>query len=347
MGRWLMALALLVAAVLGGVTLWYGRYPDQPGPSRAAEIQVEIAPGSGLTGIKARLVAAGAIRDDLRFILLARQLGVARQLKAGEYSFPPGVTPREVLRILAEGKTVLHAITVAEGLTIYQVADVVQAGGWGEREEFLRLLADPVLINGFGLTGKTLEGYLFPDTYFFAKDTSLRAMVTAMVQRMQQVLAEEEAAGDQARVQPPAGREASPRLDRHQVLILASIIEKETALAAERPLVAAVFLNRLRTGMRLQADPTVIYGLAKFGSPLSKADLATPNPYNTYTQSGLPQGPICSPGRTAIAAVYHPAPLDYYYFVAQDDGSHYFSRTLTEHNRAVARYRKKRLSNRE
>ena len=346
-----MGLVLLLCIFLGAVTLWYGRYPDQPGPSRAAAVTVEIAPGSGLAGIKKRLVAAGVIPDDIRFILLAKQLGLARLLKAGEYAFPPGATPREVLRALAEGRVVLHAITLAEGLTIHQAAEVIQTGGWGGREEFLGVLADPGVIKGFGLTGVTLEGYLFPDTYFFAKGTPLRTMVTTMVKRMQRVLAEEEGratlpAGVQA--QPPgADGEVSPRLSRHQVLTLASIIEKETALAAERPLVAKVFLNRLRTGMRLQADPTVIYGLAKFGEPLTKADLSTPNPYNTYSQPGLPHGPICSPGRTAIVAVYHPAPLDYYYFVAQNDGSHYFSRTLDEHNRAVARYRKKRLSNGE
>jgi UPF0755 protein len=329
---------VLLVVIVCGVAWWLWRYPDQPGPARTAAVTVEIPPGSGLAGIKRHLTAAGVIPDDFRFVLLAKWLGVARSLQAGEYAFPPGATPRAVLLALAEGRTVLHAITLAEGLTIHQAAEVIQAGGWGGREEFMGLVTDPELINGFGLSGATLEGYLFPDTYFFAKGTALRPMVTAMVKRMQRVLAEEEGAGVGA---------GPSRLSRYQALILASIIEKETALATERPLVAKVFLNRLRTGMKLQADPTVIYGLAKFGEPLTKADLATPNPYNTYAQPGLPRGPICSPGRTAIAAVFRPAPLDYYYFVAQNDGSHYFSRTLAEHNQAVARYRKKRLSNRE
>jgi len=335
-----VVLTLLV--MLAGGALWYWGYPDRPGPERAAVATIDIPARTGFYGIKEQLVQAGVIKDDIRFALLAKQMGVARSLKAGEYAFSPRVTPREVLRDLAAGKVVQHAITLAEGLTIYQVADLMQAGNWGGREEFLRLVADAEVLKGFGLQAENLEGYLFPDTYFFAKGTSMRAMVTVMVKRMLSVLEQEEA-------QPPAdGTESNTLpLTRHQVLILASIVEKESALPTERPLVAKVFLNRLRTGMKLQADPTVIYGLMKFGSPLTKSDLATANPYNTYVNFGLPHGPICTPGRTALAAVFRPAALDYYYFVSQNDGSHYFSKTLAEHNQAVDRYRKKRAANGE
>lgn len=333
-----MALLLFLIGLAG----WFWRYPDQSGPARSAVATVEIPSGIGLAGIKARLVGAGVIRDDPRFILLAKQMGVAKGLQAGEYAFAPGVTARAVLRDLAEGKTVLHGITLAEGLNLYQAADLIQTGGWGSREEFLRLVSDPGLIQGFGLEGATLEGYLFPETYFFEKGTGLRTMITAMVRRMVLVVEQEGATGGKEEAKGDG-----PRLTRHQLLTLASIIEKETALAEERPLVAKVFLNRLRTGMKLQADPTVSYGLSKFDSPLTRDDLLSPTPYNTYVNPGLPRGPICNPGRTAIAAVLHPAELDYYYFVSQNDGSHYFSKTLAEHNQAVARYRKKRLSNRE
>jgi UPF0755 protein len=188
----------------------------------------------------------------------------------------------------------------------------------------LALVADPLFIRSFGLQGSTLEGYLFPDTYFFAKGTGLRTIVTTMVQRLMQVLAEERGKRVSSSEVP------STLLNQHEILTLASIIEKETALTAERPLVAKVFFNRLRLGMKLQADPTVIYGLVKFGQPLTKADLSTPTPYNTYAKTGLPVGPICNPGRTAIAAVLQPAAEDY------------FSKTLSEHNQAVARYRQKR-----
>lgn len=346
-------LALGLACLLGGLAVWLWLYPDQPGPARGETVTVEIPPGTGLVGIKEILARAGVIRDDFRFLLLAKRLGASRRLKAGEYAFPPGLSARAVLLELASGKTVQHAITLPEGSNLLQAADIIQAGGWGSRDEVLRLAAAPDFINGLGVQSASLEGYLFPDTYFFEKRTGLRPIVAAMVKRMTQVLAEEEAKrqgaapGAPSTPDGPPSQAEAPTLSRHEALILASIIEKETALTAERPLVAKVFLNRLRTGMKLQADPTVIYGLAKFDAPLTRDDLDTPTPYNTYTNRGLPAGPICNPGRTAISAALNPALEDYYYFVSQNDGTHYFSKTLPEHNQAVARYRKKRLSNRQ
>jgi UPF0755 protein len=350
-------LALGVVSVLLGGGVWFWRYPDQPGPARIAVATVEIPAGTGVVGIKNILARGGVITDDPRFIALAKLMGASKRLKAGEYAFQPGLSPRAVLKYLAAGKTVLHAITLPEGITLFQAADIINAGGWGTREAFLQLATDPGFIGSLGLRTASLEGYLFPDTYFFEKGTGLRAIITTMAKRMTEVLNEEGVPrpqeGSPAAASPGAGtalaedRGTGPGMSRHEVLILASIIEKETALASERPLVAKVFLTRLRTGMKLQADPTVIYGLAKFGSPLTKDDLDTPNPYNTYVNRGLPVGPICNPGRTSIAAVVKPAPDDYSYFVSQNDGSHYFSKTLAEHNQAVARYRKKRLSNRE
>lgn len=351
MAAWLAA---ALAVILIGLAVWFGLYPDQPGPPRAEAVIVEIPVGSGLLAIKEILAQAGVIRDDPRFVLLAKRMGAARRLKAGEYSFMPGLSPRAVLLELAAGRTIPRAITLPEGVNLYQVADIIKAGGWGSREAFRELVADPGFVSGFGVQAATLEGYLFPDTYFFEKGTGLRTVATAMVRRMIQVLDEEGAkglggAGSPAEAEA-GGTEAkavAPGLNRHQVLTLASVIEKETALAAERPLVAKVFLNRLRQGMKLQADPTVIYGLAKFDAPLTRDDLEAPTPYNTYTNRGLPLGPICNPGRTAIAAVLRPAADDYYYFVSQNDGSHHFSKTLEEHNQAVSRYRKKKAAARE
>lgn len=307
---------------------WGLRYPDQPGSGRAVAVTVEIPAGSGLVTIRDILAQADVIPDDFRFLLLVKWLGVGRRLQAGEYAFPPGLSPRAVIVDLVAGKTVRHAVTLPEGYTIYQAAETVESGGWGRRADFLRLVADPALIASLGLQVPLLEGYLFPDTYFFAKGTELRLMIRTMVKRMEQVLKEERS-------------EASP-FPPHELLTLASIVEKETALAAERPLVAKVFISRLQQGMKLQADPTVIYGLGKFDSPLTKGDLDRRTSYNTYVNRGLPIGPICSPGRTAIAAVVHPAGQEYLYFVSQNDGTHYFSQTLTEHNQAVARYRAKK-----
>lgn len=325
-----------------GAVVWFWQYTLQPGPStRTVATTVEIPVGTGLLGITKILVQAGVIQEDFRFLLLAKLMGAARQLKAGEYAFAPGLSPRAVIMELRSGKTIPRTITLPEGYNLYQAAEAITAGGWGGREEFQQLVADPAFIASFGLSAATLEGYLFPDTYFFEKGTGLRSIVTAMVRRMRRVLDEEIAKQGQAGI--GSGREKKV-FSPHEVLILASIVEKETALPAERPLVAKVFLNRLQVGMKLQTDPTVIYGLAKFGAPLTRSDLDTPTPYNTYAIQGLPVGPICNPGRSAIAAVLNPAADDYTYFVSQNDGSHYFSKTLNEHNQAVARYRKKRGS---
>lgn len=336
----LLCFALGLFALMAGSAIWFWLYPDQPGPAaRTVAVTVEIPSGTGLLGIKKILLQAGVIKDDIRFVPLVKWMGAARRLKAGEYAFAPGLSPRAVILELVFGKTVRHAITLPEGFTLYQAAEVIAAGGWGRGEDFLRLTADLGFIGSFGLQAATLEGYLFPDTYFFEKGTGLRAIISTMVQRMLRVIDEE-----RAKAAPGAVSSAPEKvaLSPYEVIILASIVEKETALATERPVVAKVFLNRLRLGMKLQTDPTVIYGLAKFGVPLTKDDLNTPSPYNTYAIAGLPVGPICNPGQAAIAAVLNPAAVDYTYFVSQNDGGHYFSKTLQEHNQAVARYRKKR-----
>lgn len=356
LGRLSKAIALLILVFAGAGALWFWSYPDTAGPSRSEAAVVDIPQGIGVTGIARILADARVVEDDIRFLLLVKVMGAATQLKAGEYAFAPGMTPRAVLGVLSAGKVVQHTITLPEGLTVDQIADVVSSGGWGSREDFLRLAADPEILGKFGVMNGSAEGYLFPDTYFFAKGTGLRTIITAMLKRMALVLAEEGVGRGETRIKIPVSSSTSEGamveqgvipLSLHEVLTLASIIEKESALPDERPLVARVFLNRLRQGMKLQADPTVIYGLAKFGSPLTRGDLKTQNPYNTYVNRGLPVGPICNPSRSAIAAVVRPSAEDYTYFVAQSDGTHYFSKTLTEHNRAVSRYRKKRLSNRE
>lgn len=348
-------LALLIWSVLGaGVCLWsYAVLPLDSGA--IGKIQVYIPAQSNFSHIKKILAGAQLIPDDLRFVLLARLMGVAHQLKAGEYVFDFNQSPYSILKDLEAGKTVLRAIGFAEGYTIFQIAEIVEQGGWGSREDFLFLMQDSAFIKDLGVSSLSLEGYLFPETYFFERGESLRKIVKVMVQRTQKVFAEEclqaEAVegfyfdcafagvgGEEVKGQ----KEKDLRLDAHQLLTLASIVEKETGVPAERPLVAKVFLNRLRRGMKLQADPTVIYGLRKFGESLTTNDLKAPTPFNTYAVKGLPQGPICNPGRASIAALFKPAAEDYLYFVSENNGGHYFSKNLREHNRAVARFRKKR-----
>lgn len=323
-------LLLLPAALL----LWLSGYAYAPGPSTGkTEVTVLIPADSGFAAIERQLAAAGVIRGDRRFYLLARLMGVARSLRPGEYRFAGRPTPYRVLRDLYRGSRVRHPVTIPEGSSLTQIGAILARDGWATEQEFRAAIADPAFLRELGLPQSSLEGYLFPDTYFCERGVfNLRHTLAAMVAQTRRVMAATGAA---------AGLPAYG-LDAHQVLTLASIVEKETGLAAERPLIARVFLNRLRAGMRLQTDPTVIYGIKGFNGNLTRLDLQTPSPYNTYLIPGLPPGPIASPGRAAIQAVLAPAPGDYYYFVSKNDGSHYFSKSLAEHNRAVARFQKVR-----
>lgn len=319
---WLaVAAATIVAVALG---LYGVQRFERPGPL-AAESVIDIPRGEGLKAIAARLHRAQVIDDPLIFRLAARIMRTTRGLQAGEYRFPAGVTMRGALDILIEGRTVVRRVTLPEGLT---------------SAEAMALLADVEGLDG-ELGATPAEGTLLPETYHFAKGDT-RAEVLARAQRaLDEVLAElwpERAAG-----LPLAG----PR----DAVILASIVEKESGLEAERPLVASVFINRLRKRMRLQSDPTVVYdltaGRGPLGRPLTYADLQRPGPYNTYLNAGLPPGPIANPGRAAIEAVLNPAQTAYLYFVADGSGGHAFAKTLVEHNRNVAQWRRNQRQNRK
>ncbi len=328
-GRLVAAVAFLAGGaaallVLGFFGLW--GYAFTPGPT--AERQVMVAPGSSVGGIRRLLAAEGVVPDDRRFEALALLMGVAGRLRAGEYRIPASATPYEVLELLARGDTVLHRITIPEGSTMIEIADWLAAAGIVDRDAFLALCRDAEFCRSLGVAAPSLEGYLFPDTYRFARRSDPRRVITVMVRQGERVWRELTA-------------DRPPAMDRHAVLTLASIVEKETGVAAERPLVAGVFLERLRRGMRLQADPTVIYGLGAFSRPLTRRDLEADTPYNTYRYAGLPPGPIANPGRAAIASVLQPR-TGYLYFVSRNDGTHEFSATLREHNRAVRKYQRRR-----
>ena len=329
---WRLAVWLSAVAFLGlaGFGLWLWSYAVTPMPMReGADLQVLIPPKTSLAGIEKILAENGVIPPGSGFYYLARVSRLSQRLQAGEYRFSPGQTPYQVLRALAAGATVRWLVTIPEGTNIYQLADLLAQGGWGERELFLELVRDPDMLARHGVRAASLEGYLFPDTYQLLRGQNPREIIDLMVERGRRV---REELGDL--------RNNALGLSPHEVLILASIVEKETAAPEERPLIAQVFLNRLRQRMRLQTDPTVIYGLTDFNGNLTRKDLETPSPYNTYQINGLPPGPIANPGRAAIVAVLHPASESYLYFVSKNDGTHYFSRDLAEHNRAVFKYQK-------
>ncbi len=325
----LVVVLFLFAAVLclGG---WFAQYARQTaGGEREATTTVVIPKGSTVKEINGLLANADLVTEDIRFQFLARYLGLAAKLQAGEFALHRGQTPAELLNELATAKPIQHAVTIPEGRTIVEIAEIFAAGGWGDREEFIRLAEDPDFLQSLGLeTRKSLEGYLYPDTYYLTR----KGQTTADLLRMQ--VHHFFAVWNDLQTATPS--ELSP----YDVLILASMVEKETAKAAERPIIAGVFHNRLQKGMRLQSDPTVMYGIENFSGRLSSKDLQTPSPYNTYTLKRLPAGPICNPGKDALEAVLKPAESKLLYFVSKNDGSHKFSKSLRDHINAVNKYQR-------
>ncbi len=319
-------LGLFILLLLGGAA-WIGIYAATPSSGRG-KVTVFIPKGSSVRRISAILDRKGLVADDLRFLILARLTGRAGRLQAGEYRLPRGRTPLQILRLLAQGKVIRHQVTIPEGLDISQIATLLAKDHWIDRQRFLALTHDPDFIKTLGLHQSSLEGYLFPDTYSLVRgQVDERTIIALMVHQFYHVWKE-------------ITKNSKSRLSRHQVVTLASIVAKETGNAEERPLIARVFLNRLQRHMRLQSDPTVIYGIPDFNGDLTKADLERKTPYNTYVISGLPPGPICNPGRASLEAVLNPANSPDLYFVSRNNGTHHFSTTLKEHNRAVFKYQK-------
>lgn len=323
----LAALSLLPALVIY-------RFAHSPGPLSGPPRVLEISPGSGLKAIARHLEDQHVIKRPWLFMALAFARGTEGSLKAGEYEFEEGITPWQVIETLAAGRPMAHYVTLNEGWTIAEMAEVIGNLGIVSPDRLIALARDPDFTRSLGIRQTTLEGYCFPDTYALTRQMTEEAILALLVSRFREVYAAVRGAG---------GGPASI-LDDHEIVTLASIVEKETGAPEERALIAAVFLNRLKRRMLLQSDPTVIYGIPEFDGNLTRIQLKTPTPYNTYTEPGLPPGPIANPGRAALLAVLNPAPEDYLYFVSRNDGSHHFSRTLSEHNRAVLRYQKRRRS---
>ena len=331
-------LALLAFFLGAGLAWWWVASYAAAVPQRGSEadIIVYIPPDIGFAAIKKSLADQRVIDDDIRFDLLARWMRARDRMRAGEYCFAPGLTHKAIIRKLARGEVYYRPLTIPEGYNVFQIGDLLAESFGFDRQDFLRQVQDQTFIKSLGLEVPSLEGYLFPDTYFVTRGQKLDAVVAMMVRRFHEVFA------DIGGRDKAAAFAAARSISEHGIVILASIIEKETALPEERPLIAAVFLNRLQQKMKLQADPTVIYGIADFNGNLTRQDLVTPSPYNTYTNEGLPAGPIANPGKASLAAVLHPAQNDYLYFVAKNDGSHFFSSSLAEHNSAVLRFQKQR-----
>lgn len=327
--RVLLVFVLLVGAAAAGGMAVTGWYLSRPLPITGNGYSFDVRHGSTLKVVARDLAAAGVLRHELPLIALARWRGVDRNIKAGNYDIPAGTTLSRLLDRLTQGDVNLATFTIVEGSTFADVKRGLANNG-GVLKTVLDL-PDAEIMARLGSQQRSAEGWLFPETYFFSTgstDVSLLKRAHAlMVGRL-------EAAWAQRAPNLPL---ASP----YEALVLASIVEKETGRGDDRPLVASVFINRLRIGMRLQTDPTVIYGMGeRFDGNLHRRDLDTDTPYNTYTREGLPPTPIAFPGLASIDAVLHPPRTDYLYFVARGDGRSQFSTNLADHSRAVAKFQK-------
>jgi UPF0755 protein len=322
-------LVLLVAGGTAGV-LTYRRVTQPYRGYGGAEQFVDIPQGASSRGIGERLVASGVIRDLTTFRIALWMSGEGRRLKAGEYRFDREMTPFDVIDKIARGDIHVINVTFPEGLTIVEMAKIFESHGIGSASSFVTAARNGALVRELDPAATDLEGYLFPETYAVSRHTDAATFVQLMVTRFEHVFTPELR-------QAAAARSLSIR----QAVTLASIVEKETGKAGERPIVAAVYRNRLRVNMALQCDPTVIYALLKAGrysGNLHRDDLDFNSPYNTYRYPGLPPGPIASPGRASLDAAVRPADNDFLYFVSRNDGSHEFARTLDEHNRNVHKF---------
>ena len=322
-----MTLAASVTA--GGAAYWCWRDLRTGLVPPAGGVLVTIGPGESFRRICERLESAGVVRYGAVLRLWARWQGVDRLVRSGEYRFDRALSPIDVLAVLRSPSAAVHWVTIREGATVADVAAVLAVAGFGGTDHVQCLARDPSFLVDVDVPASGLEGYLFPDTYAFAWSASPEEILRAMVRRFR----------EHAAAVAPA--RAAARMSEAEMVILASVIEKETGAALERPVVSGVFHNRLRIGMALQSDPTAVYGRTDVARPTA-ADLKVDNPYNTYRHAGLPPGPICNPGRAALEAAVTPAQVPYLYFVSRNDGTHEFSATLAAHNRAVARYQRRR-----
>jgi len=331
--RKIIELVLVFLAVANvGLAFYLARaMKDEARPEAATVVLVEK--GLSPEGI-ARLLHQNKLLKHPRAFRLAYSLYYSpRFLMAGEYSFEPPLTARKIMQQMVAGKVLLHPVTIPEGLTFQEIAQLLEQKGYPFHGSFLEACRQAELIADLDPKAGNLEGYLFPETYHFSRGVSAIEMVKTMVSLFRKNFGQQE-----------LGRAGELKMTVREIVTLASLIEKETSREEEKTLVSAVFHNRLRLGMKLDCDPTIIYALkleGRFDGNLRLRDKSLPSPYNTYLYAGLPPGPICNPGRSSILAALHPAPVDYLYFVSRNDGSHVFNRSYQEHQRAVLKYQLK------
>ena len=320
----LVGLAAAVLLVSAGAFVLY-----VPGPKRSGTTTVSIAEGEGFGRIADRLLAAGLVRHPLPIVLWARLSGQDRRVGWGEYTFHSPVRPVDVVARLAGLPDPVHQVTIPEGLTVAESVTLLATHDLGSEESFRCVLEDPRFLYSLDLPPEGAEGYLFPDTYTFPRSMSAERVLKMLIDRFHEQF-------DDALIE----RARTLGLSEHEAVTIASLIEEETSRAEERRIVSAVFHNRLRRGMRLQSDPTVLYGRLAGDRRITRRDLRTATPHNTYVIQGLPPTPIANPGRASLQAAVEPAPVDYLYFVAKGDGTHQFSTTLSAHQAAVRRHQR-------
>jgi UPF0755 protein len=318
-----------VGVFIAGAYLYVKLYTSADSSGKPALFLVER--GSSFNAIARKLVKDGFLKETKGISIAASLKGAHKKIKAGEYELSPAMSPVALLNVLVKGRIKSYSITFPEGFNIKDIAALLEEKGFGKKGDFIERAMDKEFATSFGLKGKTLEGYLFPDTYSFTKGATAEDIIRKMVATFKAVYEREFRA------------EAEKKgMTTTKLVTLASIIEKETGRLVEMPIISAVFRNRLRKRIRLGSDPTVIYGVKNFNGNLTKKHLLTRTPYNTYRNYGLPPGPIASPGRAALKAALNPADVSYLYFVSRNDGTHKFSNTLREHNNAVRKYQNRR-----
>lgn len=332
MRRWLQRILLLALFLILLFSSWFALEFFRVSRNSTETAVFEIESGQGAKRLAPILKKEGIIRKKWVFLLGHALFFSPKSIKAGEYSLSLPLSVNELLQIITEGKAILYPLTIPEGLTRLETAELLQSLQITDRQTFLETSSDPKLILKLDPLAQDLEGYLFPETYHFPKGVTAQTIIATMVAQLEAVFTEEW-----------LSRAEELGMSVREIVILASLIEKETSLSKERALVSSVFHNRLRSSMKLDCDPTIIYALkqeGKFKDRLRTKDLKLDSPYNTYLYGGLPPTPIANPGLEAIAASLYPAETDYLYFVSKNDGSHHFSQSLREHINAVNRYQK-------
>lgn len=319
-------LAGVTVALMGTVHLYVQTFTPPSGPRQDKEI--EYPEGAAFRDVAHKLEEEGLIRNAWLFTRLAQWRHIDRGVRAGTYALNTSMEPRKILNIFKEGRIIEIPVTIQEGYSSSQIASLLEKHGLLKAMQFMEMVEDPKLVSYFNVDGPTLEGYLFPDTYIFPKGTKPIEIIRKMVRRYREVFTPE-----------MVNRAREVGLSERGIITIASIVEKEVQTDGERPLVAAVCYNRLKIGMPLQSDPTVIFALGdRFSGNLKHKDMMFDSPYNTYRYRGLPPGPIASPGRKSIMAALYPVESKYLYFVSRGDGTHHFSVTYTEHSAAVRKY---------